>query len=99
MCQHTVLNDEIDDSQKGKSPGTRSVVCCLRPQEWSILCIFSDEYCWVHGYKDDTKNLDFLQALSPMIFAIYCVKKSVKRGILVTMQRISQSRAHVNLLL
>jgi hypothetical protein len=45
MCQHTVLNDEIDDSQKGKSPVTRSVVFCLQPQEWSILCRFSDKYC------------------------------------------------------
>jgi hypothetical protein len=30
MCQHTVLNDELDNSQKGKSPVTRSVVCCLQ---------------------------------------------------------------------
>jgi len=30
MCQYTVPNDEIDDSQKGKSPVTRRVVCCLQ---------------------------------------------------------------------
>jgi hypothetical protein len=30
MCQHRVLNDGLDYSQKGKSPVTRSVVCCLQ---------------------------------------------------------------------
>ena len=30
MCQHTVLNDGLDNSQKGKSPVTSSVVCCLQ---------------------------------------------------------------------
>jgi len=30
MCQHTVLNDEIDASKKGKSPVTGRVVCCLQ---------------------------------------------------------------------
>jgi hypothetical protein len=30
MYQHTVLNDMLDNSQKGKSPITRSVVCCLQ---------------------------------------------------------------------
>jgi len=30
MCQHTVQNDRLDGSQKGKSPVTRSVVCCLQ---------------------------------------------------------------------
>jgi hypothetical protein len=30
MCQHTVQNDRLDNSQKGKSPVTRSVVCCLQ---------------------------------------------------------------------
>jgi hypothetical protein len=74
MCQHTLLNDGVDGSQKGKSPVTRSVVCCLQPQESCILCRFSDEWCWMHVYKDDTKILDFLQAFSPMIFAKYCKK-------------------------
>ena len=30
MCQHGVLNDGLDYSQKGKSPVTRSVVCYLQ---------------------------------------------------------------------
>ena len=30
MCQHTVLDDGLDNSQKGNSPVTRSVVCCLQ---------------------------------------------------------------------
>jgi len=30
MCQHIVQNDMLDNSQKGKSPVTRSVVCCLQ---------------------------------------------------------------------
>jgi len=63
MCQQTALNDGVDGSQKGKSPVTRSVVCCLQQQEWSILCKFSDKYCWMHVYKDDTKNLDFFTGL------------------------------------
>ena len=30
MCQHTVLNDGLDNSQKEKYPVTSSVVCCLQ---------------------------------------------------------------------
>jgi hypothetical protein len=30
MCQHGVLNDGLDYSQKGKSPFTRSVIRCLQ---------------------------------------------------------------------
>ena len=46
MCQHTVLNDEIDDSHKGKSPITKSAVCCLQG-------IFYVDVC------KDKRNLDF----------------------------------------
>ena len=30
MYQPTVLDDGLDNSQKGKTPVTRPVVCCLR---------------------------------------------------------------------
>jgi hypothetical protein len=40
----------------------------------------------------------FLEGLGPMIFAKYC-KKAVRRETLGTIQRISLSRAHVNLTL
>jgi hypothetical protein len=30
MYQHTVLNNGLDNSKKGKSPVTRPVVCCLQ---------------------------------------------------------------------
>jgi hypothetical protein len=43
--------------------------------ECSILCGFNDEYCGAYVYKDATKILDFLPALSPIIFAKYCKKK------------------------
>jgi len=44
LCQHTVLNDGLDDSKKGKSRSL-AVVCCLQPQGWSILCEYNGEYC------------------------------------------------------
>jgi diaminopimelate decarboxylase len=66
--------------------------------ECSILCGFNDEYCGAYVYKDATKILDFLPALSPMIFAKYC-KKAVRSEVMGTIQSISLSRAHGDLLL
>jgi hypothetical protein len=40
MCQHTVQNDRLDNSQKGKSPVTRSVVFCLQDRN-SVLYVDS----------------------------------------------------------
>jgi hypothetical protein len=36
MCQHTVLNDELDNSQKGKSLVTRCIVCRLQDSNAAI---------------------------------------------------------------
>jgi len=40
MCQYTVPNDEIDDSQKGKSPVTRRVMCCFQDRN-SVFYLYS----------------------------------------------------------
>ena|SRR5258705_10917817 len=68
MCQHTVLNDGLDNSQKGKSPVTSSVVCCLQNMN-AVFYVDSmtNIDCGAYVYKDATKILDFLPALSPII--------------------------------
>jgi hypothetical protein len=90
----------LDNSQKGKSLITRSVVCCL--QNRNAVSFYMDSITNIVRYMH-TKMLqkisNFLSsALSPMIFAKYC-KKAVRRDIMGTIQSISLSRGHGNLLL
>ena len=58
MCQHTVLNDEIDVSKKGKSPVTGRVVCCLQDRI-AVLYV---------NYKTDIVRYMYIKVLQKIWF-------------------------------